>query len=91
MNELLYFWEWASGGTQTILILLAIFIYFLPTIIQRTYTDFSLGTFTINLFFWWTPLPYLLVILNISEHNQGTKQILKNQAEIIEILRRNKL
>jgi len=59
------------------LILIALFIYFLPLIIQKHYWQITPGIFFITLFFGWTPLPYIIVILNIIEQKQI--QILKAQ------------
>lgn len=59
------------------LILIALFIYFLPLIIQKHYWQITPGIFFITLFFGWTPLPYIIVILNIVEQKQI--QILKAQ------------
>lgn len=59
------------------LIFIALFIYFLPLIIQKHYWQITPGIFFITLFFGWTPLPYIIVILNIIEQKQI--QILKAQ------------
>ena len=59
------------------LILIALFIYFLPLIIQKHYWQITPGIFFITLFFGWTPLPYIIVILNIIDPQQI--QILKAQ------------
>ena len=68
---------WTVPMLSIWLILIALFIYFLPLIIQKHYWQITPGIFFITLFFGWTPLPYIIVILNIIEQKQI--QILKAQ------------
>lgn len=71
---------------QRIIIFLIIITYFLPIIIQVNYSEFSFGMFAINIFLWRTPIPYLILILNIIEYNKWTERIIKKQEEINKLL-----
>ena len=71
---------------QRIIIFLIIITYFLPIIIQTNYSEFSLGMLAINIFLWRTPIPYLILILNIIEYNKWTERIIKKQEEINKLL-----
>nr|DAE92754.1 MAG TPA: Superinfection immunity protein [Inoviridae sp. ctS4A1] len=57
--------------------ILILTIYFMPLLIQKHYGKITPWIFFINLFFGRTPLPYIVVILNIVEWKQI--QILKAQ------------
>lgn len=84
--NLLFLRELIPSWFKLLIILLWIIIYFLPTFIQINYSEFSLGMFAINIFLWRTPIPYLILILNIIEYNKWTERIIKKQEEINKLL-----
>lgn len=84
--ELLLLREIIPGPIKRIIIFLIIITYFLPIIIQVNYSEFSFGMFAINIFLWRTPIPYLILILNIIEYNKWTERIIKKQEEINKLL-----
>lgn len=84
------------GIDITILKICLGFFYFLPIIIQLFYKWFSRGLFRATLFLGWTPLPRMILTLNIIESNKGNDeinewidQILENQEKIIKKLNFN--
>lgn len=84
--ELLLLREIIPEPIKRIIIFLIIITYFLPIIIQINYSEFSFGMFAINIFLWRTPIPYLILILNIIEYNKWTERIIKKQEEINKLL-----
>lgn len=84
--ELLLLRDIIPEPLQRIIIFLIIITYFLPIIIQVNYSEFSFGMFAINIFLWRTPIPYLILILNIIEYNKWTERIIKKQEEINKLL-----
>lgn len=68
-------------------------VYFSPIFIQLFYKGFTRGLFRTTLFLWWTPLPRMILTLNIIESNKGNDeindwidQILENQEKIMKKL-----
>jgi len=67
--------------------------YFSPIFIQLFYKGFTRGLFRTTLFLGWTPLPRIILTLNIIESNKGNDeindwidQILDNQEKIMKKL-----
>lgn len=68
-------------------------IYFWPIFIQLFYRGFTRGLTTATIFLWRTPIPRVILILNIIELNKGNDeindwidQILDNQEKIMKKL-----
>ena len=49
--------------------------YFLPIFIQISYRNFTRWLFLTTLFLWRTPLPRIILILNIIEENEGQNEL----------------
>ena len=49
--------------------------YFLPIFIQISYRRFTRWLFFTTLFLWRTPLPRIILILNIIEENEGQNEL----------------
>ena len=72
---------WIDPG---ILKLIFILFYFLPIFIQISYRRFTRWLFFTTLSLWWTPLPRIILILNIIEENEGQNELHDKLDEIID-------
>ena len=63
---------WIDPG---LLKLIFILFYFLPIFIQISYRRFTRWLFFTTLFLWRTPLPRIILILNIIEENEGQNEL----------------
>lgn len=91
--NLINFISYYTGINTTFITLSLAVGYFLPIIIQLFYRGFSRGLFRTTLFLWRTPLPRILLTLNIIETNKWTDEInewidliLENQEKIMKEL-----
>ena len=63
---------WIDPGLLKLIFML---FYFLPIFIQISYRNFTRWLFLTTLFFWRTPLPRIILILNIIEENEGQNEL----------------
>lgn len=63
---------WIDPGLLKLIFML---FYFLPTFIQISYRRFTRWLFFTTLFLWRTPLPRIILILNIIEENEGQNEL----------------
>lgn len=84
---------WISNSN---LIIVLTIIYISPIFIQFFYRGFTRGLTIATIFLWRTPIPRVILTLNIIELNKGTDnindwidEIIKNQEEIIKKLNLN--
>lgn len=72
---------WIDPGLLKLIFML---FYFLPIFIQISYRRFTRWLFFTTLFLWWTPLPRIILILNIIEENEGQNELHDKLDEIID-------
>ncbi len=63
---------WIDPGLVKLIFIL---FYFLPIFIQISYRRFTRWLFFTTLFLWRTPLPRIILILNIIEENEGQNEL----------------
>lgn len=63
---------WIDPGLLKLIFML---FYFLPIFIQISYRRFTRWLFFTTLFLWRTPLPRIILILNIIEENEGQNEL----------------
>lgn len=63
---------WIDPGFLKLIFML---FYFLPIFIQISYRRFTRWLFFTTLFLWRTPLPRIILILNIIEENEGQNEL----------------
>ena len=63
---------WIDPGLVKLIFML---FYFLPIFIQISYRRFTRWLFFTTLFLWRTPLPRIILILNIIEENEGQNEL----------------
>ena len=63
---------WIDPGLLKLIFML---FYFLPIFIQSSYRRFTRWLFFTTLFLWRTPLPRIILILNIIEENEGQNEL----------------
>ena len=63
---------WIDPGLLKLIFML---FYFLPIFIQISYRRFTRWLFFTTLFLWRTPLPRIILILNIIEVNEGQNEL----------------
>ena len=93
MQELIHNLSILIGTNEETLLIRISFFYFLPIIVQLFYKWFSRGLTIITLFLGWTPIPRVILTLNIIEWNKWIDEIndwideiLENQEKIIKQL-----
>lgn len=74
MRDFIEYLIYIKGISPFILLFLGLIIYFIPWIIRSFYGWESIKFYIINLFLWRTPLPYIILILDIMK--QYKKEIL---------------
>lgn len=85
MNEILYYWNWFPTGIQTIITIFGIILYFLPIIIRTNYIThdkFSTKFILINIFLGLTPIPRIILILDIIQANEWLQWIFVKELQI---------
>ena len=63
---------WIDPGLLKLIFML---FYFFPIFIQISYRRFTRWLFFTTLFLWRTPLPRIILILNIIEENEGQNEL----------------